>query len=185
MGGGSVLELGVYPIQFCQFIFQQEPKSIKAIGTLNSDGIDLEMKAELNYGGNKVGKISSSGLVSPDPTAKIVGTKGTMMVNAYSKVNNFFYFMKVCLFLKVPSFWCPTSVIDVDGTEKHWPLPNAKFEFNFNNSAGLRYEADEVRKCVRAGKKESDKLSQNESIMIARIEDEIRRQIGVQYPQDD
>lgn len=78
MGGGSVLELGVYPIQFTQFIFQNEPKSIKAKGTLNDDGIDLEMSAELNYDGNKVGEISSSGLVTPNNTAIIVGTKGTM-----------------------------------------------------------------------------------------------------------
>lgn len=80
LGGGSVLELGVYPIQFSQFIFQSEPKSIKAKGTLNDDGIDLDMSAELNYGGNKVGKISSSGVVTPNNTATIIGTKGTMTV---------------------------------------------------------------------------------------------------------
>lgn len=92
---------------------------------------------------------------------------------------------KCLLHHKVPSFWCPVSLIDVDGKEKSWPLPDAKFKFNFNNSAGLRYEADEVRKCIRGGKKESEKLPQSESLIIARIEDEIRKQIGVKYPQDD
>lgn len=87
LGGGSVLELGVYPIQFCQFIFREEPKSIKATGILNDDGIDLEMKAELNYGGNKIGKISSSGLVDPNNTATIIGTKGTMTVNSHITIN--------------------------------------------------------------------------------------------------
>ncbi|XP_037041682.1 trans-1,2-dihydrobenzene-1,2-diol dehydrogenase-like [Bradysia coprophila] len=164
LGGGSVLEVGVYPIQFAQFIFRSEPKSIKANGTLNADGIDLDMYAELSYGGNKVAKISATGIASPINTATIIGTKGTMTI---------------------PSFWCPTSLIDVDGSEKTWPLPKAKLEFNFTNSAGLRFEADEVRKCIRAGKMESDKVSHNESLIIARIEDEIRKQIGVKYSQDD
>lgn len=53
------------------------------------------------------------------------------------------------------------------------------------NSAGLGYEADEVRKCIRAGKIESENITHNESLIIARIEDELRKQIGVKYPADD
>lgn len=64
--------------------------------------------------------------------------------------------------------------MDVDGTEKSWPLPEAKHEFNFINSCGLRYEADEVRKCIRNGTVESESVSPNDSLLIAEIEDEIR-----------
>lgn len=85
---------------------------------------------------------------------------------------------------KVPNFWCPTSIVDVDGTEKTWPLPEGKYEFKHLNSCGLRYEADEVRKCIRDGKTESASVTHNESLLIARIEDEIRKQIGVKYPDD-
>lgn len=76
-------------------------------------------------------------------------------------------------------------MIDVDGTERKWPLPNAQLEFIFPNSCGLKYEADEVRKCIRSGKTESQLISHSESITITRIEDEIRRQIGVKYPEDE
>lgn len=55
----------------------------------------------------------------------------------------------------------------------------------FPNSCGLKYEADEVRKCIRSGKTESRLISHSESIAITRIEDEIRRQIGVKYPEDE
>lgn len=72
----------------------------------------------------------------------------------------------------------------MDGTEKTWPLPEARFDFNFINSCGLRYEADEVRKCIREGKKWSDLVTHNDSLLIARIEDEIRRQIGVKFTED-
>lgn len=76
-------------------------------------------------------------------------------------------------------------MIDVDGTEKTWPLPQANFAFNFVNGAGMRYEVEEIGKCIRAGKKESEHVTHNESLLIARIEDEIRKQIGVKYPEDD
>lgn len=74
---------------------------------------------------------------------------------------------------------------DVDGTEKTWPLPAAKYEFNFHNSAGLRYEAEEVRKCIRANQLQSEHVSHNDSLIIAHIETEIRKQIGVVYPEDE
>lgn len=86
--------------------------------------------------------------------------------------------------MKVPTFWCPPSVIDVDGNEKTWPLPKATQHFNYPNSCGLRYEADETRKCIRAGKTESEHVTHNDSLIIARIQDEIRKQIGVKYPED-
>lgn len=72
----------------------------------------------------------------------------------------------------------------MDGSEKKWPLPEAQHAFNFTNSCGLRYEAEEVRKSIRSGQIESEIVPHNESLLIARIEDEIRKQIGVQYPED-
>lgn len=73
----------------------------------------------------------------------------------------------------------------MDGTEKTWPLPEAKHAFNYTNSCGLRYEAEEVRKCIRAGKTESPSITHNESLLFLRIADKIRKQIGVKFPQDD
>ncbi|XP_031619181.1 trans-1,2-dihydrobenzene-1,2-diol dehydrogenase-like isoform X2 [Contarinia nasturtii] len=164
LGGGTVLDLGVYAIQCCQWAFKQAPKSINATGTLNDEGVDVDVLVEISYGDNKVGKIKTSALNTLSNTAKIIGTKGQ---------------------ITIPSFWCPTSINDIDGTEKTWPLPNAKFNFNSTNSCGLRYEADEVRKCIRANKKESENVTHNESLLIARIEDEIRKQIGVKFSEDD
>lgn len=64
-------------------------------------------------------------------------------------------------------------------------MPETKAQFNFPNSCGLRYEADEVRKCIRSGKAQSEHVTHNDSLLFAQIEDEIRKQIGVKYPQDD
>lgn len=74
------MDMGVYAIQFCQWIYQQAPKSITATGTLNEEGVDLDMSAEINYGDNKVGKIKSSALSALSRIGRIVGTKGQITV---------------------------------------------------------------------------------------------------------
>lgn len=158
-----MLDLGVYVIQLSQWCFERAPTAIKATGTLNADGCDTSMRAELTYSDGGVARIATSALEQLSNLAVIRGTKGT---------------------IRLPSFWCPISLTAPDGSEKQWPLPEAKHAFNFNHSAGLSYEAEEVRRCIRAGLSQSDSVTHNNSVVIAQIEDEIRKQIGVQYDVD-
>lgn len=165
LGGGTILDLGVYTIQFCQWIFEKAPISINATGIVNDDGVDIDVTAELNYGNNRVAKMRTSFLENLDNTARIVGTKGSMTV---------------------PDFWTPTLIIFHDG--KAWNFTEtaiAKRDFIYLNSIGLRYEPEEVRKAIRAGKLENEKITHEDSLQIARIQDEIRRQLGVKFPADD
>jgi dihydrodiol dehydrogenase / D-xylose 1-dehydrogenase (NADP) len=75
---------------------------------------------------------------------------------------------------------------DIDTNMKEWPLPKPKRgSFNFHNSAGLRYEAEEMRRCIKAGLLECSVVTHEESLIIARIQDEVRRQLGVKFPEDD
>lgn len=46
--------------------------------------------------------------------------------------------------------WCPTT-LEVNGQETEFPLPEAGMPLNFTNSTGLRYEAEEVRRCLLKG----------------------------------
>lgn len=85
----------------------------------------------------------------------------------------------------MPSFWATMSLIDVDGTNKTWPLPKPKYDTIFFNSAAFRYEAEALRQSISEGKIENEVASHKESLQLARIEEEIRRQIGVKYSVDD
>lgn len=86
----------------------------------------------------------------------------------------------------MPNFCLPTSIIDVDGKEIVFPeLPDGEQQYHYECSRGLRFEPDAIRKCIRAGRIECDNLSLNDSLIIARVEDEIRRQVGVVYDADD
>lgn len=45
------------------------------------------------------------------------------------------------------------------------------------------WEADEVARCVRDGKLQSDRMNHATSVTIMKIFDEIRKQGGLVYPQ--
>lgn len=73
----------------------------------------------------------------------------------------------------------PTTLIDIDGTPKTWPLPESNLPFSDPAAIGLRYEAEEVRRCIRAKLLQSESFKHNDSLIIANIEDDIRRQLAV------
>jgi len=163
LGGGTVLDLGVYTIQLCQWIFKQPPKSIEATGTLNSDGVDIAVKTTLTYLDTAFATIEISAMEALTNKAIIKGSKGE--ITLYNIAS-------------------PIILVDIDGQQKTWSFPEAKHKFNFSNNFGLTYEAEEVRKCIRSGLIESPTMSLSDSLIIAQIEDKIRKQIGVVYKAD-
>lgn len=48
---------------------------------------------------------------------------------------------------------------------------------------GMYFEADECARCLRDGKLESEGLPLEESIVIMKVMDEVRRQNGLVYPE--
>ena len=49
----------------------------------------------------------------------------------------------------------------------------------------LLYQADHVRECLLKGLTESPVVSFKDTLTAVEIMDEIRRQVGVKYPQDE
>lgn len=49
----------------------------------------------------------------------------------------------------------------------------------------MRYEAEEYRRCINNNLMECSLVTHEESLRIARIQDEVRRQIGMQFDVDD
>ena len=51
------------------------------------------------------------------------------------------------------------------------------------NGHGMFWEADEVARCLRDGKQESEGMTWAESIVVMETMDEVRRQGGLKYPE--
>ncbi|XP_053677027.1 trans-1,2-dihydrobenzene-1,2-diol dehydrogenase-like [Anopheles nili] len=164
LGGGTVLDLGVYTIQVCLWAFGgQAPNKVVASGEMNAEGVDVEVTAELHFPGGGIGRMKTSALRQLRNTAIVKGSKASMTLH---------------------DFWCPLKLTDTDGSVREDTLPVARCPFNFQNSCGLRYEAEEVRQCIAAGRLQSASVTHEDSLLIARIQDEIRKQVGVVFPQD-
>lgn len=74
---------------------------------------------------------------------------------------------------------------DVDGSIKKWELPKARYDFLLKNSAGLRFEAEEARHLISQGIIESPSVTHEESLKIVRVQDKLRKLLGVHFPEDD
>lgn len=165
LGGGVALDIGIYCVQLAQFVFQERPIMVNTAGHLNADGVDETVCGSFLYSGNRSASFQFTSRIKSTNEAHVYGTKGTLT------------------FLKFP-FWCTDTLQLKDGTLMEFPLPSAKYEFNFLNSAGLAYEAMHVRECLIQGLKESPKIPHSESLLIAELLETIRKEVGVSYEQD-
>ncbi|KAM9545470.1 trans-1,2-dihydrobenzene-1,2-diol dehydrogenase-like [Salvelinus alpinus] len=164
LGGGALLDIGIYCLQFICMVYNGEkPECIQATGVCLDTGVDEGMVVTLKFPRNRLAVFTCSIAVELSNDAVIVGTKGTIRVPEH--------------------MWCPTSLV-VNGKEIQYPLPEPYLPLNFINSTGMRYEAEEVRQCLLKGLKESPRMSQADSLLLADVMDEARRQVGVVYSQD-
>jgi dihydrodiol dehydrogenase / D-xylose 1-dehydrogenase (NADP) len=77
------------------------------------------------------------------------------------------------------------KIIDVDGSTKTWELPEGRFNFMLKNSAGLAFEAEDARQLINSKTMESPIVSHEESLTISRVQDKLRKLLGVHFDQDD
>ncbi|KAM4650885.1 trans-1,2-dihydrobenzene-1,2-diol dehydrogenase-like [Discoglossus pictus] len=158
-GGGSLLNIGCYCVQFALMVFPGEkPDSVTAKGFLYETGVDKTVTIILQYPEKRQAILTSTIMVDLPNQASICGSKGIIQIPSH--------------------MWCPTSFIH-NGKEIKFPLPPITKPLNFINSAGLTYEAEHVRQCLLKELKESPVMSLADSQLVANIMDEVRKQLGV------
>ncbi|KAJ2951422.1 hypothetical protein O0L34_g13566 [Tuta absoluta] len=165
LGGSAVLDLGIYVLQLAQFVFKDEPIKVTASGEVNDDGVDVVDTIILEYTGGRRAVLNLHTRVRLQNNATIAGTKGRVTL--------------------LDPFHFPSKMIHADGQEESFPLHPSTIPYNFENSAGLVYEALEVARCIKAGLLESPRMSHKESLLLAKLEDTVRQQVGVHYDEDD
>lgn len=171
MAGGSLLDIGIYAVQFAQFAFNNEKPIMQVTdGSLLQSGVDSDANILLKYPNNRSATVSSSVKTFLSNEGSIHGTKG------YIKLG--------------PFFWCPTTVEVYEHHNKKetftfdLPALPEKGKYNFRNSQGLQYEAMEVRRCLLKGLTESPLHTLDDSITVSVILQQARMDIGYELPQD-
>ena len=80
-GGGSLMDIGCYCVNFCRCIFGAEPISVLASAHNHPDvGCDMTFSGVLEFTGGRVGMISSSFETAFHSTARVAGTQSILRI---------------------------------------------------------------------------------------------------------
>jgi predicted dehydrogenase len=75
LGGGALLDLGIYPIQLCSLVLGP-PDRIAADGVVGETGVDEQVAAVLHHSGGTLGVVKAAIRVSMACAARISGSDG-------------------------------------------------------------------------------------------------------------
>lgn len=156
LGGGALLDLGVYPVSFAHDILGA-PETITATGRLGDTGADTEVVVTMTHAGGAIStSISSSRTAGPNE-AHILGTEAR---------------------IDLDPVWYTATTFRLVGRDGH------VIETYDTQVAGrgMQYEALAAEQYLREGRTSSELEPIDESVAIMGTLDEIRRQIGVRYP---
>jgi predicted dehydrogenase len=153
LGGGALLDLGVYPIAFAQ-LFLGPPTDIRAWASLYPEGTDTNTGVVLGHASGAVATLHCGTNGDTANRASIVGTAGR---------------------IEVPRrFFRPERFAVCHG--------DACEEFTYPvRGHGMGYEAEEVMRCLRAGLTESPLIPLDATLDVMGTLDAVRAQIGVAY----
>ncbi len=155
LAGGALLDLAVYPISLAHLVLGA-PAKVTASASFTALGVDGQTSAIFDYASGAQAVLTANMLVTTPCAATINGSLGRIEIDR--------------------TFYSPTSmrVILNDGTVTQYPSDY--------QGRGLREEAREFARVVRAGLMESPYLTHHETLEIMRSMDEVRRQINLTYP---
>jgi predicted dehydrogenase len=155
LGGGSLLDLGVYPISLAHRLFGK-PSRIQASAALMDGNIDESVGAIFEYSGGRQALLHSSIRAAGPVKAFILGDAGRIeMEKSFYEHSTF-------------------TAFDLED--------NVLFKYEGNiEGRGMQYQALEVERCVTAGLNESPTMSLDETVQIMEVMDQIRSLTGIEY----
>ena len=188
LGAGSLLDVGIYSLTWGLLTLdskvgdEAELPKIVASQTL-SHGIDVASNIILHYPSTgRQGVLTSTTEFKTDRDfARIEGTEGHIILNgiAASVPSSFTIHPKVASSVN-------GDVAGVNGAKA--PPKTQTFSFDEIRPAdgkGFFWEADAVALDIAAGRLENSTMPHSETLRVMKILDEVRRQGGARFPQDD
>jgi predicted dehydrogenase len=141
LGGGALLDLGVYPVSFTSMLLGEPATTMRMIDYAPT-GVDQQMSMIFGYEGGAQAYLNTTTLAKTPTTASVSGTKARIEIDG--------------------DFYSPSafSLKTRDGSAR-------RFEFS-TQGRGMHYEASEVARCLREGLKESPLMPLAESVSIMR-----------------
>lgn len=159
-GGGSLLDLGIYPITFAADILGYSPKEIISSAYIAKDRVDHYASVLMRYEGGAFADLSMGFDFQCENTAVIIGDEGSITFGKW--------------------FHCTDDIVLYDTNSKEIE----RFHCS-NGGTGYEYEIEEVHSCLRKGLKESPLVPHSETASIMKIMDTCRSQWGMTFPEEE
>lgn len=158
LAGGALLDIGIYAVNFASMVFGDKIKEVKASAVLTDKGIDAADSITFFYEDGKMAVLHSDARVACNREGSVYGDKGYLEVQ---NINN-------CECIRV---------YDV----------NHKLVAEYETPkqiTGYEYEVEACMQAIANGDKECPQMPHSETLYIMRLLDDIRKQMGVVYPNE-
>ena len=156
LAGGSLLDLGVYPINFALMMFGDNIAKVSSACTYTDSGVDEQDSITLLYEDGKVAQLAASMLGLSDRRGTIYGTKGFMVIE---NINNF-------------------ESLTVYDTNYH----EVKTIERPAQISGYEYEVEACIRALSEGKLECEEMPHEETLRVMELMDGLREEWGVKFP---
>ncbi|MBN1261314.1 MAG: Gfo/Idh/MocA family oxidoreductase [Anaerolineae bacterium] len=185
LGGGALLDVGVYGISLASMLLGT-PENVACVACLGETGVDEQIAATLAYAEGRLATVFAAVRTTSPIEATIMGTEGRI------RIHSPFYrpeYLSLTQRRQQPLVSrIPSRIKRLGfalGLDKVWRRLNARpsrpIHVPFQGN-GYQYQAEEVMRCMRAGKLESDVMPLDESLAIMSTMDRLREQLGLVYP---
>ncbi len=155
-GGGSLLDVGVYGLNFASWYLGKDVETINAQSDIYN-GVDSHTCVLLKYKNGAIADISSAILLRKPNEGYVYGNKG------YAHLLRFYAPQEIDIYLN-------------NGETVKIPVPYA--------GNGFEEQIAHFSECVSNGLKESPIVTHEQTLYITKQMDKIRKITGVEYPQD-
>jgi len=154
LGGGTLLDMGIYPIALATLLLNRLPKLVYARAKYAPNGVEDHFSAILDYG-DCMASIGSSFRCKLPNFGYLVGTRG---------------------WIKIPNFWQASSC-DLYRLDEHIDSFVAERE-----SVGLNFEIQAVVDDLRAGRTQSEIVDHQSSLRFQQIMSAIQTAFDNEHP---
>ncbi|MEY8743997.1 Gfo/Idh/MocA family protein [Bacillales bacterium AN1005] len=155
LGGGALLDAGVYPISFASMIFGEQPQHVWSTANIGETGVDEQFSVLLSYSEGRSASLHGAIRLNLSNEAVIYGTEG---------------------YIRLPFFLAgKEAYLHVNGQDEPEKFTDER------TSIGYAFEAEEAGRCILEGKTESPTIPLDESLKIMKLMDTIRAQWGLRY----
>jgi predicted dehydrogenase len=183
LGGGALLDLGVYPVSLAILLFGA-PTAVRAQATFAPSGVDEQVTALLSHTGDRQSIVAASLRARLSNGASIAGTTGMARLHeplyrpekiSLTYVRNLDLRYKKSRPQRDGTLARVRAVIDLArGAAPVWLRPGSRTLPRPVRGNGYQFEAIEAMRCLHAGLLESPVIPLDETLRVAETMDAIR-----------